>query len=37
MASVHEEAIRAHFDAWNRRDRPGMVRDLTEDIVVEED
>lgn len=32
-----EEVIRAHFEAWNRRDREGMVRDLTEDVVIEED
>ncbi len=32
-----EEMIRAHFDAWNARDREGMVRDLAEDIVIEED
>lgn len=32
-----EQVIRAHFDAWSRRDREGMVRDLTEDIVIEED
>ena len=32
-----EQVIRAHFDAWNRRDREGMVRDLTEDVVIEED
>ena len=32
-----EDVIRAHFTAWNARDREGMVRDLAEDIVVEED
>ena len=32
-----EQMIRTHFDAWNRRDRDGMVRDLAEDVVVEED
>lgn len=37
MPSRHEQTIRAHFDAWNARDREGMVRDLTEDVVVEED
>jgi ketosteroid isomerase-like protein len=36
MAS-HEEMIRAHFEAWNRRDREGMVCDLAQDIVIEED
>ena len=36
MAS-HADMIRAHFEAWNARDREGMVRDLAEDIVVEED
>jgi ketosteroid isomerase-like protein len=35
--SAHEDLIRAHFEAWNRRDRDGMVRDLAEDVVVEED
>ena len=35
--SAHEDMIRAHFEAWNARDREGMVRDLTEDIVIEED
>lgn len=29
--------VRAHFRAWNERDREGMVRDLAEDIVIEED
>jgi ketosteroid isomerase-like protein len=33
----HEEIIRAHFEAWNARDRDGMVRDLAEDVVIEED
>ena len=32
-----DDMIRAHFEAWNARDREGMVRDLAEDIVVEED
>ncbi len=32
-----EEMVRTHFDAWNARDREGMVRDLAEDIVIEED
>ena len=32
-----DELVRAHFDAWNARDREGMVRDLAEDIVIEED
>jgi ketosteroid isomerase-like protein len=36
MAS-REDMIRAHFEAWNARDREGMVRDLAEDIVIEED
>jgi ketosteroid isomerase-like protein len=36
MASV-PDMIRAHFEAWNARDREGMVRDLAEDIVIEED
>ena len=31
------DTARAHFEAWNARDREGMVRDLTEDVVVEED
>ena len=31
------DMIRAHFEAWNARDREGMVRDLAKDIVVEED
>lgn len=31
------DMIRAHFERWNARDREGMVRDLAEDIVVEED
>ncbi len=34
---AREEMIRAHFDAWNARDREGMVRDLAEDVVIEED
>ena len=34
---THAEIARAHFESWNARDREGMVRDLTEDIVVEED
>jgi ketosteroid isomerase-like protein len=33
----HADMIRAHFGAWNARDRDGMVRDLAEDVVVEED
>ena len=37
MASVHEDMIRAHFDAWNARDREGMVCDFAEDLVIEED
>ena len=37
MPPTHEEMIRAHFEAWNVRDREGMVRDLADDIVVEED
>ena len=32
-----EDMIRAHFECWNERDREGMVRDLAEDIVIEED
>jgi ketosteroid isomerase-like protein len=36
MSSV-EQLIRAHFEAWNARDREGMVRDLAEDVVIEED
>ena len=35
--SSHEDVIRAHFNAWNARDREGMVRDLAENIVAEED
>jgi ketosteroid isomerase-like protein len=31
------ELIEAHFEAWNARDRAGMVRDLAEDIAIEED
>ena len=30
------DMIRTHFEAWNQRDREGMVRDLAEDIVVED-
>src|SRR5687767_15186178 len=32
-----EQIIRTHFDAWNARDRQGMLRDLTDDVVIEED
>ena len=35
--SKRASMIRAHFEAWNARDREGMVRDLAEDVVVEED
>lgn len=31
------EIIEDHFAAWNARDREGMVRDLAEDVVLEED
>ena len=37
MPSAVEQMVRAHFDAWNARDREGMVRDLAADIVIEED
>ena len=37
MPSPHEPMIRAHFEAWNVRDKEGMVRDLAEDVVIEED
>ena len=36
MSSL-EDMLRAHFAAWNARDREGMVRDLAEDVVIEED
>ena len=29
--------IRAHFEAWNARDRAAMVRDIADDVVIEED
>ena len=32
-----EDMVRTHFEAWNQRDREGMVRDLADDIVIEED
>jgi ketosteroid isomerase-like protein len=35
--ATHEDMIRAHFEAWNARDREGMVRNLAEDVVLEED
>ena len=31
------DLIRAHFDAWNARDRAGMVAGIAEDVVVAED
>ena len=34
---AREEIIRTHFEAWNLRDRQGMVSCFTEDVVVEED
>jgi len=37
VSATHEELIRSHFEAWNTRDRAGMVRDLAEDVVIVED